>query len=234
MTSRHEVELLGMDACGVDTLIVRFSRPAGYEFSAGQWFRLTLATDQGDVTETFSHCSAPSDPLLEMATRRSGSPFKRALAALEPGTRATIAGPGGHLALPEGADRITCLVGGVGITPVRSILRDARARDRVFSDALVLYGNRDETCVPFSEELLAMGDLGVRTVVCLERASDAWTGERGFITAETVRRYMDPADGRLFLLAGPPAMVGAMEHVLDELEVAQPRRLLERFGEAAG
>ncbi len=230
MASRQEVVLLGKESCGKDTVILRFSRPTRFEFASGQWFRLALATDEGDLAETFSVCSAPSDPELMMATRLTGAPFKRALAALVPGDRASIMGPGGHLALPPSTDRVAFLAGGVGITPVRSILRDARAHGRVFADALLLYGNRDETCVPFADELLGMGDVGLRTVVCLEEPSDAWKGERGLITAETIRRHMDPADGRVFLVAGPPAMVDAMERVLDELLVKDDRRLFERFG----
>ena len=107
------------------------------------------------------------------------------------------------------------LAGGVGITPIRSILRDAHAAGHVFQDALLLFGNRDERCVPFEDEFSAMGDIGVRLVVCLEKPSEKWEGERGLITAEMVRRYVDPANSQVFLAAGPPVMVSAMEHVLD-------------------
>jgi glycine betaine catabolism B len=229
---RHDVQLKRAQRCGDDILILEFSRPGSYAFKAGQWFRLTLQTTEGEVTKTFSHCSAPSDPDLEMTTRLSGSAFKQALAAVKPGDHVQIAGPGGRLAIPEGADRIAFLVGGVGITPVHSLLRDAKARGRAFADALLLYGNRDESCMPFSEELLGMEDAGVRTVLCLERPSADWEGERGFITAEMVRRHVDPDDGQPFMVAGPPPMVSAMERVLDELGIEPERRILERFSEA--
>jgi len=44
-----------------------------------------------------------------------------------------------------------------------------------------------------------------------------------------VRRYVDPADGRPFYVAGPPVMVTAMERVLDELGVEGEQRRIERF-----
>jgi ferredoxin-NADP reductase len=230
--TRYPVELLEKQRCGDDVLIARFARPDSYSFRAGQWFRLFIDTAEGEIAETFSHCSAPGDATLEMTTRLSGSAFKNALAALEPGAVVAVSDPGGRLAIPESARRVAFLVGGVGITPVRSLLRDALQSGRVFDDALLFYGNRDARCTPFAEEFAAMGEIGVRLVLCLERAPNGWEGERGFITAETVRRHVDPLDGRPFLVAGPPVMVEAMECVLDELGVGDSSRIVERFGRA--
>lgn len=232
MSAHYEVELLGTELCGADVVTLRFSRPEGYSFAAGQWFRLTLHTAEGELAETFSHCSGPGDPFLEMTTRLSGSVFKRALAALATGARATITGPGGRLALPAGAERVCFITGGTGITPIRSILRDAAGTARVFDDALLLYGNRDQSCAPFAEELSALGAIGVRVVLCFEVARDSWVGERGFIDAEMVRRHVDPKDGRPFMVAGPPVMVEAIERVLDELDIEPGLRLIEHFGTA--
>ena len=219
------------DHCA-DVVSFRFEKPAGHVFKAGQWFRLTLdAPSDTQLTETFSYSSAPHDSVIELTTRISGSAFKTALDALEPGRSVHIVGPGGRLAISDDLQRVVFLTGGTGITPVRSILRDAAARGRGFDDALVLYGNRDETCVPFGAELAEMADIGVRLVLCYERASDTWQGERGFITAETVLRHA-AVDSRPFVVTGPPVMVGAMERVLDELSVPPEHRLVERYGPA--
>lgn len=230
MSSRYPVTLLSRDTCGTDVLTFRFSRPAGYEFRAGQWFRLSLATPEGDLAETFSHCGAPGDPDIEMATRLSSSPFKQALATLQPGDAATVSASGGRLSIPTDTTRVCFLIGGVGITPVRSMLRDAQQTGRRFDDALLLYGNRDETCMPFASEFEAMQAIGVRVVHVLERPSDAWRGERGFITAETVRRHIEVSEGLVFVAAGPPVMVAAMERVLDTLGIDDAYRIVEHFG----
>jgi ferredoxin-NADP reductase len=231
MGSSYEVDFLGSEACGSDIVSARFSRPPGFSFSAGQWIVLALPGGETRLARTFTICSAPADDFLEITTRLSGSPYKNALAGLVPGDHAVVTGPGGHLALSPDATRVAFLVGGVGITPVHSMLREAAARGRVFDDALLFYGNRDESCVPFEAEFLAMADRGVRTVLCFERASDSWNGDRGFISAPMVRRYLaQSVTDRPFVVAGPPIMVEAMERVLDDLGVPESNRLVEHFG----
>ena len=156
MGSGHDVEYLGRDLCGADVVSARFSRPPGFDFVAGQWIVLTLSVGEQQLAETFTICSAPSDDYLEITTRLSGSAFKNALEGLAPGDHASVTGPGGRLRLPPDSGRVAFLVGGVGITPARSMLRDACAAGRVFDDALLFYGNRDASCVPFEAEFAAM------------------------------------------------------------------------------
>jgi ferredoxin-NADP reductase len=231
MVSRYDVEFLGKETCGADVLSARFSRPPGFSFDAGQWMLLTLFSGDERLAETFTICSAPSDDYLEITTRLSGSAYKTALCALIRGNPAVVTGPSGRLALPRDAPRVAFMVGGVGITPVRSMLRDAVASGREFEDALLLYANHDSTCVPFATELAEMSGSGVRTVLCYERPPEGWGGESGLITADMVRRLLPPeGDERPFIVAGPPKMVESMERVLDELAVPVERRLVEHFG----
>lgn len=229
MLETFRTSVIDLGHCGSDVVTLRLERPPGYGFKAAQWFRLTLTTQEGEQTKTFTNASAPGDDWLELTTRLSGSAFKNVVATLTPGDEVTVSAAGGRLALPLGTSRVAFLVGGVGITPVHSILRDRAQRGEAFEDAVMFYGNRDEACIPYLSEFLAMGDLGVRVVSVLEHAPEAWSGERGFITADIVRRHLED-DGRPFLVAGPPIMVVSMEAVLDALGVDSDRRIIERFG----
>lgn len=223
--------VLALDICD-DIATLRIARPAGYSFAAGQWLLLTLPTAEGDQTKTFTIASAPADGHLEVTTRLSGSAFKNRLAELAPGDAVSIGGPGGRLRLPADAATMVFLAGGVGITPVRSLVRDAVGAGTTFDDAIIVYGNREPACVPYAEELAALRPAGVRLVPVYERAPESWEGARGFIGAELVRRVADPVAGRTFMVTGPPVMVSAMLSVLDELEVDPGHRIIERFGPA--
>lgn len=229
MANAHDVTLLTKTICD-DLVIARFSRPDGYSYRAGQWFRLGLQTAEGVQTRTFSHASAPGDPYIELATRLSGSSFKRALCSLTEGELASLSGPGGRLSLPAGADEAVFLAGGVGITPVRSMLRDAVQLGARFSDALVVYGNRTAECVAYLEELEAMRHSGVRVIPVYEAGAPAWQGETGFITPSLLRRHLDVDAARPFIVAGPPPMVAAMVAALDELGIGPELRMIESFG----
>lgn len=229
MAVRARVQLRECERCVHDMVTCRFSRPEGFAFTPGQYLMLTLDTVEGPETKPFSLAQAPDDPFLEITTRDSGSTFKHALSALAPGDMVEIAGPAGRLSLPRGIEGVVFLVGGVGITPVRSMVRDSVHRGAPRSGALI-FGNRDEDCIPYREEFDAAASDAFQVVHVLEHPRGDWTGERGYIDADLVRRHLEPGSADLFVTAGPPLMVAAMERVLDDLGIAEDRRLIEHFG----
>ncbi len=213
---------------GEEAVALRFSRPTAYDFVPGQYAVVTVQTPDGPVGKPFTIASAPLDDYLEFTTRISDSAFKQALDALVPGDPIRVSKPSGRLLVPSGASRLVFLVGGVGITPARSILRHA-VQTGLPLQAFVFFGNRDDECIPYRAEFEAMETSGVRIVHVLEHPSDGWQGERGFITAELVRRHGALSAPALWIVAGPPVMVGAMERVLDELAIPAEERMIERF-----
>jgi glycine betaine catabolism B len=228
--SKYRVAFHAQMPCAPKTATFRFGKPTGYEFTPGQYFSLTLDTREGPQTKSFSHCESPQDPYIELTTRLTGSAFKDALLALSPHQEVEIAGPNGRLVVPPGVSRVGFLVGGVGITPARSIIRDAVQR-RTGLDVLAFYGNLDQSCIPFKEEFDAYEAAlpAIRFVHVLQEPLSGWDGESGFITAAVVLRHCDPLDGRFWISAGPPAMAEAMRKVKDELGIPDDHFALELF-----
>jgi len=214
--------------CGVDVMTLRFERPTDYAFTAGQHAQLQVQGPDGPISKPFTIASAPADAWVEFTTRISPSPFKQALSRIAPGEAAAVSLPVGKFVLPVDARRLVFLVGGVGITPARSMLRDAAQRGRDL-EVVLFYGNRDEGCVPYRDELEAMEPRNVRVVHVFERVTDSWAGESGFITADVVRRHAELQSDVRWVVAGPPIMVEAMERVLDELDIPAEERMIERF-----
>jgi ferredoxin-NADP reductase len=197
-----------------------FTRPQGYRFVAGQYQMLTLTTREGEQTKAFSHADAPGDTSALVLTRLTGSAFKDALVALRPGAEVRMSGPFGNLTVPEGTAKAGFLAGGVGVTPVASIVRDSVLRHTGLG-CLVLLGNRDQSCIPARSVLAQCERSGapVEVVDVLSTPLPGWRGETGYITADTVRRHCEPAEGRHWFVSGPPSMVAAMRAVLDGLGV---------------
>jgi ferredoxin-NADP reductase len=223
-----EVRVISVMRCD-DLLGVRLSKPPGYSHAAGQWLRLTLGVDDAEDTRTFSIASAPYEDSLEIGTRASGSAYKRALSELQAGDRVDVTAPGGSLRMPEPPSSATFLVGGIGITPIRSILRDAVHGGVDLRGAVLIYGNVDDRCIPYEDELADWQAAGLKVVQVFERPPEGWRGETGFITADVVRRS-GPLGDRRFVVTGPPPMVAAMGAVLDQLHVSAGDRRVESFG----
>ena len=168
-----------------DIVSVLLARPAGYGFSAGQWFRMSIETAEGDDVRTFSHAAAPADDWIEATTRLSDSAFKQALARLAVDDPVSISPAGGRLRLAEGAEDSRCWSAARASRLCAACCAMPCSEAAGSRDAVVFYGNRDLTCEPYLEELAAMGDIGVRLVRVLEHPGAEWEGESGFISADS-------------------------------------------------
>ena len=123
-----------------------FEKPDGLSFKAGQYLNFTLLdppeTDAEGNTRTFSIASAPDEEELMMATRMRDTAFKRVLKTMPLGAQVEIEGPYGNFTLHKNATRwYVFLTGGIGITPFRSIIRDA-ARKKLPHRLFLFYSNR--------------------------------------------------------------------------------------------
>ena len=228
-------ELVERIARTPDTASFRFSRPPEYTFQAGQSYSITISSPEGPLEYRFSHADAPTEELTELTTRMTGSTFKRALDALPIGGSATFTGPAGRFVFRPEEPKIAFLVGGIGITPVRSMLRylvDTGGLDRVADQELVLiYGSENEHSIVYHEELEEYAAIvpGLRIVYVIAEPGPDWTGHGGYITAKILREELaDPAEWTYYVV-GPPAMIEAMDTVTASLEVDKTRVLKESF-----
>jgi ferredoxin-NADP reductase len=234
----HEVRLLRRETVAEGTMAFYFSRPAGFEFRAGQSLLLSLITPpetdgEGD-SRTFTIATAPHEPELMIATRMRDTAFKRVLKSLPPGTALRIDGPSGELVLEEKPTRpVVFLAGGIGITPFRSMALHA-AHARLAHRIVLFYGNRRREDAAFLDELqeLEPRNPNFRLVALMsepEKSAQPWSGETGFIRRELIERRVAEPQSALYYFAGPPAMTGAMHTLLEELGVAEEAMRYEEF-----
>ncbi len=213
---------------GVKTF--RFERIKKYEFTAGQWFVLTIPEDDGYLTKHFTHSSSPTEGYIELTTRLTGSQFKNTLDALPVGTEVEIEGPFGDFTLREGAERVVFLTGGIGITPVRSILR-FMADSGDHRDVTLFFGNKDRESIVFRSELESFATHlpDLKVVHVLSDAPPDWEGYSGYVTGEILEAELGDAGDRTYYVSGPPAMVSAMKDLLKARGVGRREMVLENF-----
>lgn len=204
----------------------------GLTFRAGQYAWLTI----GDTPFTlqqhpFSMASSPGDPdTLEFIVKQTGD-FTRSLSHVASGTRAFIEGPYGVFAIDVKANRRAVFIaGGIGITPVLSMLRACREHGHS-QPVWLLYGNESENGVIAREVLDRLAESLPLTVVhVLTEPADNWDGARGYIDAELLEQVLPAdADDIDYFVCGPEPLMDKVEPALKARGVDALRVYAERF-----
>jgi ferredoxin-NADP reductase len=220
------------------TMAFHFEKPAGFTFEPGQCGDFTLNNPPQNDAEgnkrSFSIASAPFENELVIATRMRDTAFKRSLKLIDLGTELELEAPWGELTLHEDA-RIPAvfLTGGIGITPVRSIVLQA-AHDKLAHPIFAFYSNRTPNDAAFLEELKAAQVSNpnftlIATMTEVEGSETKWSGETGYITEAMLKKHLPDLKRPIYYLTGPPEMVGAMQKLLKSAGVKEANIRAEEF-----
>jgi len=218
-----------------DTSSYRFSRPTDYAFKAGQWYTITIPSPDGPLDHHFSHADSPTESYVELTTRLTGSAFKNALDSLPIGAEVDIQGAYGAFLFGYDKPKIAFLTGGIGVTPVRSMLRylaDTGAGGRVSDQELVVfYGSMTEDGIVYKDEFDEFEKKipGLRVIHVITNPTADWKGHGGFITSGIIRSELADPSQWTYYVVGPPPMITAMDKVLAQLEIPQGQIVVESF-----
>jgi ferredoxin-NADP reductase len=206
-----------------DTMAFWFdTNGARYEFRAGQHADFDFAHwcigCGGDNSRTFSLASPPHDKKLVMiAMRMRETPFKTALKAAALGTKFTVSRPRGSFTLHQDITRpAVFLAGGIGITPIRSILQSA-TQERLPHKLYLFYSNREAGDAAFIEELQSLATQNSNFALVPTMTGHktlAWPYEKGHINREMLTRHLLGLNGPIYYIAGPSGMVTAISELL--------------------
>ena len=132
-----------------DTVAVRFKRPAGYVFRAGQYAVVRTTLDGGrQLIRQYSFSSDPNDSMIELLIQRepSGEVSNWFYSEAALGDSIEMSQPFGGFTLDPTEKRPVLLVAGrVGITPFLSMLRENRKRNL---SLLYSVKTEDQLCFP--------------------------------------------------------------------------------------
>lgn len=202
-------------------------------FEAGQFVWLTLGRSPFAVTEhPFSISSAPAErPRIAFCIKEAGD-FTNTIGSLAIGSPAYIDGPHGNVTLGgrRGAG-LAFLAGGVGVAPIMSLLRQARA-ERDPRPMKLIYGNRLADQIVYRQELEEMtADLGLEVHHVLSQPPKDWDGAVGRLDQATLAKLLG-FDGRedwLYIVCGPAPMIDSVEDILEGLGVPMHQIVSEKF-----
>ncbi len=234
-TRRHYVlTRVSAERNGATTLVLEAAGHEGSRFQPGQFAWIKVLDRPYSMAEhPFSYASSALNPARPSFTIGPAGDFTSGVARLPLGTRICVDGPHGSWqpALPDAG--YVLIAGGMGITPVLSMLRTWEDAEDLRPVQLI-FANRQWDGVPFREELDRLRTvLNLDLVNVLSQPDQRWKGERGYIDEALLRRVL-PQDASLrnFFVCGPSRMVASVDSALGSLGIAGPQIHVERFSSA--
>ncbi|WP_440948057.1 ferredoxin--NADP reductase [Methanosarcina sp. T3] len=213
-----------------DIKSIRFEKPQGFSYLAGQYVVLTLDDGSDPMKKPFTLSSSPTEGFLEITKKLTGHPFSNALAGLKPGDQVSINGPYGEFTFQQEYEHIGMLSGGIGITPLRSMIKYLIDK-KLNANIILLCSNSSENDIAFKEELedAQKKNPNIKIIDTITRPGPDWKGVTGRINAEMVKKFIPDYRERTFFTCGPVKMVDSMVSLLKELEVPEKQIKREIF-----
>ena len=220
---KFAVKITGIRDASPTAKTVRFVRADGQKlpfFYAGQFVVLDFEIGDSIISRPYSLSSAPYQARME-----------NGFAEITIGdTLNATMGCGQFYYEPlRDAKHVVALAGGVGITPFASMAKEI-ANGTLDFDLTILYGSVASDDIILKDELDALKSDKVHVVHVLSGDEPDWQGERGFLSAELIKKYSAP--DTTYFICGPQAMYTYLHEEVKKLGVPQRRVRFEVFGQA--
>ena len=233
----YKVTEVREEAEGVWT--IKLAVPEGvrrFDYLPGQFHFLTFQRAPNLPVEEhpWTISSSPTEAGVLCSTIKESGDFTASVDKTKPGDTALVHGPFGRFsyALHPAERELVFIAGGIGITPLMSMLRHIRDT-RAERTVTLLYANTNERDIVFRDELAAMehdGVAGLKVVHLLNKPSDEWKGEHGRLDEEKIKRFAGPELARrAFYVCAPPEFTNQTIRTLRQANVPAARIHFERF-----
>src|SRR6266568_287182 len=214
--------------------------PLPFTYLPGQFITVALAPDNQPVKRSYTIASSPTQhDYVEITVKHENegivSGFLHNL--VKEGDLLDFSGPSGFFTFTGRECKCILLIGGgVGITPLMSVLRYLTDRSWP-GDIFLLYCIKTPRDIIFREELdyLQRRHPNLRVVITVSRPEGTdWKGPTGRISKELIVQTVPDVASRYVHICGPVPMMEVAKKMLIELGVPSGRMKTEAFGPALG
>ncbi|SFU45702.1 Ferredoxin-NADP reductase [Nitrosomonas eutropha] len=228
MPTSYDVRLLQKKEIAEGTMEFTLEKPKGFEYRAGQYGDLVLppstGLDDSNNKHGFSFVSAPFEDTLRMATRMRDSLYKRAAAKVPEGVMVQLLALWGDFTLQKNeAVPAVFITGGIGITPVRSIIAQA-THDKTNHKITLIYANRTPAQAAYTNDLKWFTEENKNFTFV-----PVYTSTQGHVNAELIKQHVPDVALPRYYLSGPEGMVRAMRSLLIEIGADEDNIRTEEF-----
>lgn len=227
--SSYNLELIKIKAHCSDVKTFRFSLKEDIPYKPGQYLILTLNIAGKDITKAFSISSSPTEKgFIEFTKKLTGSDFSEALNNLKSGSFLPLRLPMGKFTFEGEFKKVAFLSGGIGITPIRSICKNASDKN-IASNIIVLYSSRTAEYLIFKDDFTKMLETNknLKVAYTLTHSEEKTPGYRsGIINDAMIKEEIPDYEERKFFICGPPKMVEAMSILLKKKLYVKPENII--------
>ena len=203
------IESIQRESFDTKTFTLAFEDKAladSFNYKPGQFVQVSLL---GVGEAPISISSSPSRNGLLSLTIRAMGKLTQSIHRLELGDRIYIRGPyGNSFPLEEAVGKdLYFIAGGIGLPPLRGVIKSVFDRRRDFGRIKILYGAKtpDELC--FKEELQAWKKMDdTELLLTVDTPHENWQGNVGVVTTLWNKTDMATSSGVAYV-CGPPIML---------------------------
>jgi len=208
-----------------------------FEAISGQYINLALSIDGKRVNRSYTIASSPTrNAYVEISVKRDGLASKHLHANVKQGDKIKVSAPAGKFYFAgHEAKRVILVAGGVGITPMMSVIRSITDRCSDVEMFLIFAVKKREDVI-FETELahLQARYPNLHVKVTLTDAGDAqpgglWDGAKGRISKELVKDFVPAPIAGPVMLCGPEPQMQAARKLFVELGVPNEKVFEEAF-----
>ncbi|CAG0964963.1 anaerobic sulfite reductase subunit B [Anaerolineae bacterium] len=179
------------------------SSDALLKYRPGQFYMVGLP---GYGEAPISITSGPGEKKIELCIRAVGN-LTNAFHNLRKGDNIWLRGPFGRgfaLEELEGRDMVF-VAGGIGIVPMRSLLKAVLASRGKFGRLTLIYGSKGPEEILFAEEMDEWRRGGMDVFLTVDKPSAGWKGNTGVVTT-LIPRVETAEKNTIGVIIGPPVM----------------------------
>ncbi|MGA2775864.1 MAG: FAD-dependent oxidoreductase [Candidatus Omnitrophota bacterium] len=204
----------------------RFLPEERMDFVPGQFLKFIFDENNPgnkELNKYLSVSSSPEKEYIELTKRLTGSVFSERLKNLKSGDSILAQGPLGSCTFDESYQKVAFIIGGIGITPVISVIEYLMDAKKYGTDIVLVYSNRSEEEIAFKKELDSWQKENPNLKV-LYTVTDCQPNDKNYIFGKInkellLEKVIDLKERRVFIF-GPAKMVEEMHNLVKDIGVA--------------
>ncbi|MGC6446641.1 MAG: FAD-binding oxidoreductase [Rubripirellula sp.] len=237
---RGDLKLIGIRSESDTVKSFRFGTLDGskipFEFKAGQFLTIDLTIESKRVRRSYTISSSPlENDWIEITVKKEAQGLASSYLHNQTklGDTFPFRGPFGKFTLDtHQTDQVILIAGGVGITPLISILRFLRD-SHWEGDIQMLLSAKQESDLLFREELResqkTLQALKIQKAIT-QQCPESWTGLRGRIQQDTIDQMTSRSPDAHVFICGPDAMADDLCEMIKRTNIPDEHIFRESFG----